>query len=97
MIPGDRAERRPTTYPVMKVHGKICEGPVINYGEGRIQNGKIGGQKPPFPPQNRVKLFAPPFSVLPKLQSPLSKLPQNFVCPKLSSVWLKPFLFRLFP
>ena len=39
------------------------KGLVINYGEGGLQNGKIAGAKlfaPPPPPQDRVKLFAPP-------------------------------------
>ena len=42
-----------------KVNNK---GLVINYGEGGLQNGKIAGLKlfAPPPPQDRVKLFAPP-------------------------------------
>ena len=59
------------------------KGPVMNYGEGGLQNGKISGLKrfaPPPPPQDRVKLFAPP-------PPPLLK-GGNFLRPP-PSVWLK--------
>ena len=63
-------------------HGTITyqydKGLVIKYGEGGLQNGKIAGPKlfaPP--PQDRVKLFAPPL-----LKS------GNFMRPP-PTIWLK--------
>ena len=51
------------------------KGLVINYGEGGLQNGKIVGPKlfaPP--PQDRVKLFAPPLLKSGNFSCPLYKM-----------------------
>ena len=47
------------------------QGLVINYvcgggGGGMLQNGKMVGTKPLHPPQNRVNLVTPPFTLLKK-------------------------------
>ena len=56
---GSEECREPYTVKSVVLAGP--KGLVINYGEGGLQNGKIAGPKlfaPP--PQDRVKLFAPP-------------------------------------
>ena len=81
----------------IRKHEDGPKGLVINYGEGGLQNGKIAGPKlVPPPPQDRVKLFAPPllksgnFSRLPynmaltyKLVVPPLQHGSNFVRPPL--------------
>ena len=79
-------------FDVSLYYSAMCNSYVTSFVFLGLQNGKIVGPKhfAPPPPSRQGKAFCThPPSLWLKLQAPVLKLPQNFLCPP--SAWLKRF------